>query len=161
MYIIRVKPQKEDEAKISLEKRGYKTIVPKVMRLERRLSKWDKVQRKIFCGYIFLDESNLSDKDYTDIKGNDFVLGFLGEGCIPYKMTNNEEILIRYLDNFSGIIELESQLELFKEYKVKGLYARVMHIDKRRSRATFKFYIGDIEHYITLIYKIKDDIKEE
>lgn len=160
MYIVQVTPQNELHSEISLNKKGFKVLIPKLKRLERRKGKWNELERLIFPSYVFIDVAELNDSDYYKIKQDDFTLRFLEENGKPYRLSAEEEEVIRTFDDLDGILKFE-EVFLFQKFNFQGKDMQIMLIDKRQKRLKVKFEIGENSHYITLSYVLSSEKEKE
>lgn len=157
MYILQTRPGQEDSAKTYLKKKGYKAIIPKSTRLERRRGKWIEKKRQLFTSYIFLDKEELSEEDYYTIKGCSFIYRFLDCENKPYKLTTQEVEFINTINSLDEVITLD-KIELFGFIEINGLRLQVMYIEKRKKRAKFRVLITGEPHIITLSFRLKDEL---
>lgn len=78
-FALVVKPQAEIVARLSLEHRGFTTLLPLYRERRRWSDRWKTIERPIFPGYLFCRFAHDQRRDVLTAPGVRNIVGFAGE----------------------------------------------------------------------------------
>jgi transcriptional antiterminator RfaH len=84
-YLIQTKPRQENLAKINLDKQGYVTYLPRVLKRRRKLQRYVEEASSLFPRYLFIQLNDGSD-DWGPIRSTIGVFRLVRFGHIPARV---------------------------------------------------------------------------
>ena len=154
IYVLHVQSGKEYDIVNSLVMQDIKTYAPKHILLERRKGVWNRVQRSIFPGYVFVD-TDLSDEIYYKIRHTEGVVRFLGD---PTPLSYSEQHRMQWIFD-TGVLDVsrgyvkDGRL-VITDGLLKGREDRIVSFCRRQKRCTLYCEINGRRHYFSLSAEI-------
>lgn len=154
-YVIHVLTGKELDVKSSVQKEGFKALVPRRILREKRKGKWREVERLLIPGYVFVSVE-MSDKNYYSISGFPGVIDILrGASNSPDPVSFKEMQVIFRLTRDGDMVGISDVFLDGDSVKVlsgplEGYEGLIVKVDKRRFRAKVKFNLIGLEKFVEL-----------
>ena len=154
IYVLHVQSGKEYDIVNSLVMQDIKAYAPRHELLERRKGVWNKVQRSIFPGYVFVD-TDLSDEIYYKIRHTEGVVRFLGD---PTPLSYSEHHRMQWIFD-TGVLDVsrgyvkDGRL-VITDGLLKGREDRIVSFCRRQKRCKLYCEINGRRHYFSLSAEI-------